>query len=937
MGDIEAKTEKTVPTYCYNCVAGPDLLTVKVTGGVAVSIEPNYAATALDLPCGKPCVKAYGLIQKTYSPHRTLTPMKRTNPRKGVDQDPGFVPISWEEALDTITGKLTDIRACGMIDAQGLPRVAVTFGNGGTPASYMGTFPAFLAALGPVDFSFGSGQGVKCVHSEHLYGEYWHRAFTVSADTPLVNYIVSFGANVEVTGGVSAVARHAAARVRGVKRVHVEPHLSITGACSAQWIPIKPKTDAAFMFAMLHVLLFEHPRERLDVAYLRDRTASPYLIGPHGFYLRDAASRKPLVWDRRTDGAVVFDTPDAEPVLEGAFEVPVALEIGPDNYTWRHHGVGGTTEFTKLIDHLRPYTAQWAEKVCDVPAGTIRQVANQYLDEACVGQTIEIEGETLPLRPVAVTLGKTVNNGWGGYQCCWARTMLAVLVGALETPGGSVGTTVRINRPHENRLKSVKPGPDGFMYNALNPTDPERWVAQPTGRNAHRSLVPLVLNTGWSQSLGPVPLAWLFQRDKPEGWPEPTLPELWFVYRANPAVSFWDSRKLSETMARMPFVVCFAYTHDETNHMADILLPEATDLESLQLIRMGGTKFIEQFYEREGFVLRQPAVRPRGETRDFTWIATEFARRTGLMEAYLTKINRGAGIETPLVGNGYDFSLNPAKAPTVDEIWDAACKAATAGLSGGREVKDLAWFREHGFYTTEFRRLDWYLYPTMVKMGLRFELPYQERIMRSGLELENRLHEQGVHWWDEQLKEYAAFPAWDDLPGRWEKALVHAGKRPEDYPFWLLTTKSMQYTAGGNVGSQLMHEVSENVRGHAGVILNSKVAESMGIGADDLIEVCSQSASTCGRAILVRGIRPDTLLLVGQFDHWATPYAKDLNAPSLNTVSPMLLELVDATGSVADTVRVAIRKVGGKGIFARLRARSGRKPEQQKLGPAGVA
>ena len=102
MSEVKAKIQKTVPSYCYNCVAGPDLLTVKVSDGVAVSIEPNYAAAALDLPCGKPCVKAYGLIQKTYSPHRILTPMKRTNPRKGVGEDPGFVPISWEDALDTI-------------------------------------------------------------------------------------------------------------------------------------------------------------------------------------------------------------------------------------------------------------------------------------------------------------------------------------------------------------------------------------------------------------------------------------------------------------------------------------------------------------------------------------------------------------------------------------------------------------------------------------------------------------------------------------------------------------------------------------------------------------------------------------------------------------------------------------------------------------------
>ncbi len=28
-------------TYCYQCVAGPDLLTVKVVDGVATEVEPN--------------------------------------------------------------------------------------------------------------------------------------------------------------------------------------------------------------------------------------------------------------------------------------------------------------------------------------------------------------------------------------------------------------------------------------------------------------------------------------------------------------------------------------------------------------------------------------------------------------------------------------------------------------------------------------------------------------------------------------------------------------------------------------------------------------------------------------------------------------------------------------------------------------------------------
>ena len=108
---------------------------------------------------GKVCVKAYGLVQKTYNPNRVLTPMKRTNPKKGRDEDPGFVPISWDEALELIAGKLNAMRAEGLTDASGYPRVAASFGGGGTPQSYMGTFPAFLAAWGAGGHGLRLGAG----------------------------------------------------------------------------------------------------------------------------------------------------------------------------------------------------------------------------------------------------------------------------------------------------------------------------------------------------------------------------------------------------------------------------------------------------------------------------------------------------------------------------------------------------------------------------------------------------------------------------------------------------------------------------------------------------------------------------------------------------------------------------------------------------------
>ena len=437
---------RKVPTYCYQCVAGPDLLTVKVEDGVATEVEPNFCAAAVHPGGGKVCVKAFGLVQKTYNPNRVLQPMKRTNPVKGRDQDPGFVPISWDEAFALIAERLNAVRSAGLTDESGYPRVAASFGGGGTPQSYMGTFPAFLAAWGPVDFGFGCGQGVKCYHSEHLYGEFWHRAFIVAPDTPLCDYLISCGSNVEASGGVVGIWRHAQARVRGMKRVQVEPHLSVTGACSAQWVPIKPKTDPAFLYAIIHVLLHEVARERLDVEFLAKRTASPYLVGAHGYYLRDRTSRKPLVWDRASASARVHDAPGIDEAIEGSY-VADAVEIGPDGDVLADGLLEGTTGFGRLVAHMQPYSPQWAEGICDVPAATMRRIAHEYVGHACVGQTIEIEGRTFPYRPVAVTLGKTVNNGWGGYECCWARTMLAALVGALEVPGGTIGTTVRLARP----------------------------------------------------------------------------------------------------------------------------------------------------------------------------------------------------------------------------------------------------------------------------------------------------------------------------------------------------------------------------------------------------------------------------------------------------------------------------------------------------------
>ena len=76
---------KRVSTYCYQCVNGPDLLTVETVDGVATKVEPNFDLQGEHPADGKVCVKPFGLVQKLYNPHRIKRPMKRTNP-KGLTQ-----------------------------------------------------------------------------------------------------------------------------------------------------------------------------------------------------------------------------------------------------------------------------------------------------------------------------------------------------------------------------------------------------------------------------------------------------------------------------------------------------------------------------------------------------------------------------------------------------------------------------------------------------------------------------------------------------------------------------------------------------------------------------------------------------------------------------------------------------------------------------------
>ena len=388
------------------------------------------------------------------------------------------------------------------------------------------------------------------------------------------------------------------------------------------------------MFAMIHVLLHERPREHLDLPFLRDRTSSPYLVGPNGYYLRDAATAKPLVWDTRRAAAVPFDTPGAVPALDGEFTV----EPRPSRSDrTRSDGRIATSRRSRRLRNSLPTSALTRPSGRRPSARCPRRV---FAGRKRVSRSrARRRDDRDRWRAAAVSPG--VGDARQDSEQRLGGVRLRLGTHDARGAGRRTGSSGRhgrddgsLNRPHEDRHKSVKPGEDGFMAHTPESDRPEsagsptragatltarscRWSAMAPGA---RPSVPRTSPNVAARSARASDEAGVSRRC---GSPTAsTRRSLSGIHAA-----------LAETIARFPFMVSFAYTIDETNWMADVLLPEATDFESLQLIRLANTKFVEQFSEHEGFALRQPAVAPRGETRDFTWIVNELARRVGLLEA----------------------------------------------------------------------------------------------------------------------------------------------------------------------------------------------------------------------------------------------------------------------------------------------------------------
>ena len=97
-------------------------------GVMATTEDGRFARVRPDAdhPNGGICIKGYSAPEIVHAPDRLLYPMKRTRP-KG-DPDPGWVRITWEEALGTVTSRLSMIK-------QNYGAEAVVFGRASRPGA----------------------------------------------------------------------------------------------------------------------------------------------------------------------------------------------------------------------------------------------------------------------------------------------------------------------------------------------------------------------------------------------------------------------------------------------------------------------------------------------------------------------------------------------------------------------------------------------------------------------------------------------------------------------------------------------------------------------------------------------------------------------------------------------------------------------------------
>jgi len=213
-------------------------------GGTQVVREINGNPADVDGGRGSVCVKSQSAMRNLYDPDLLMWPLQRTNPLKGVDQDPGFIRVTWDVANTAIAAKMSDA-----ISTVGRRSIVLL-------ARPVEVDRHFVDALGTpnqlchVDTCYLTND----INAIATFGASATRTLTTEGST----YILCFGYDMPGKSKMPQLKSFLEAWDKGAKIVVFDPRISVTASMADEWFAIKPGTDLAVVLAMIQVIINEN-------------------------------------------------------------------------------------------------------------------------------------------------------------------------------------------------------------------------------------------------------------------------------------------------------------------------------------------------------------------------------------------------------------------------------------------------------------------------------------------------------------------------------------------------------------------------------------------------------------------------------------------------------------------------------------------------------
>ncbi len=806
---------------------------------------------------GRTCAKGDAGFEGLTDPDRITTPLRRTNPVKGVGVDPGWVPISWDEALDEIAMHLRETIAD---DPEKILYTSfdVFHLRGALAASW-------VTGLGMPGYSTWSA-AIFCGNNVHGIAYMNQNAFEGTPDPNYSRYILNFGSQFgSVVHYDTMHATHElSVRRSDVKLVSIDPVCSSAAAVADEWVPIRPGTDAALILGMVNQLVNE--LEIYDAEFLRNFTNACYLVGDDGRYVRHTDSGKPLVWDQ-SNGAQPFDLGTSNAALTGTFRVD-GSRVRPG--------------FQVLADHVRSYTPSFVESITTVPAATVCRLAREFGEAACIGQTIEINGVELPYRPATAIWYRGLSAHKHSMLNGLAIILLPTLVGGIDVPGGLLGDPWGLMGKVKDRTYSATASPDGLISQGFIGGGRVGGLYPPRPTRAPRT-------TEMFELMPCAPYGTVFSllnSEDPELFGAPPFPSMMINFQSNMMKTSGPPEIVERFIKRIPFVASISRRFEETTMMADIVLPDLHYLERL-------TPFVFQHLssgDGQYSVYGSKPVVSSGITGpipdepyvDAMQIFLELSRRAGRLPYLLEAFNNIAKMREP-------YRLDVNSEYSYFEICDRWLKN-TFG-----EDKGLEWHLRDGLWTDDKTVQEKYPRPFF---EARAQI-YYEFMLEAKQDLENTVADLGIEW---ETDDYQPVPDWKPGPS-------YVRKPPHD--LFVTNMKVPNHALSHTHKNSILSTLSNRHNDLRSVWINTKTAATRGINHGDLVEIeTTQGRLQTATARVTQLVHPEVLATQGCGGGWTKGSSGDeVNFNALLNIDADHIDFV--SGALDSAIAADVRKVNG--------------------------